>query len=161
MSLPPIRLADAAATQAFGRALAACLQPGDVVMLEGGLGAGKTTLARGLLRGLGLAGEAPSPTFAIVQGYEPPETRLPLAHVDLYRLEHEGELEELGLDDWLAQGCLVIEWPDRLGGLYADTALALRLDPVPDGARLLPAPDGARLLTARVPPAWGGRWPPR
>ena len=150
MAADAIPLGTAEVTEAFGAALAVRLRPGDVVTLDGGLGAGKTTLARGLLRGLGLAGEAPSPTFAIVQGYEPPETHLPLAHVDLYRLEDAAELEELGLDDWLAQGCLVIEWPDRLGGRYADIALALRLDP---------APDGARLLTARVPASWGGRWP--
>jgi len=145
-----IRLDTAEATEAFGQALAMRLRAGDIVTLEGGLGAGKTTLARGLLRGLGLAGEAPSPTYAIVQGYEPPETRLPLAHVDLYRLEDPAELEELGLDDWLAQGCLVVEWPDRLAGRYADTALALRIEP---------APDGARLLTARLPGDWGERWP--
>jgi len=147
-----LRLATQAETQDLGAALANRLRPGDIITIEGGLGAGKTTLARGILRGLGLAGEAPSPTFAIVQGYAPPETRLPLAHVDLYRLEDAGELEELGLDDWLETGCLVIEWPDRLGGRYADMALALRLDP---------APDGARLLTARVPGDWGDRWPPR
>ena len=71
---------------------------GDVIALEGGLGAGKTTLARGILEGLGLQGEAPSPSFTLVQSYAPPEVRLPVWHVDLYRLSHPEEAEELGLD---------------------------------------------------------------
>jgi len=138
------------AMEDIGRMLAAQLHPGDIVTLQGGLGAGKTTLARGILRGLGFEGEAPSPTFAIVQGYEPPETRLPLAHVDLYRIEEPGELDELGLDDWLTSGALVIEWPERLGPLYGDMALAIVI---------AVGEDGARALTARVPMAWEGRWP--
>ena len=77
---------------------ASCV-PGDVITLSGPLGAGKTSIARGLLAALGLAGEAPSPTFAIVQPYAPPETRLPVMHVDLYRIEHPDEIEELGLDE--------------------------------------------------------------
>lgn len=144
-----LRPADVAAMEEIGRAIAVRLRAGDVVLLEGGLGAGKTTLARGILRGLGFAGEAPSPTFAIVQGYEPPETRLPLAHVDLYRLEDAGEVEELGLDDWLDGGALVIEWPDRLAGLYTDIALAIHI--AVDA-------DGARTLTVDVPEAWKERW---
>jgi tRNA threonylcarbamoyladenosine biosynthesis protein TsaE len=143
-------LATAEATDKAGRALAAQLRAGDVILLEGGLGAGKTTLARGLLRGLGFAGDAPSPTFAILQGYEPPETALPLAHVDLYRIEEPGELEELGLDDWLEGGALVIEWPDRLDGLYGGSALLIHITV---------ADDGSRLLTARLPKSWEGRWP--
>lgn len=144
-----LRPADEAAMEDIGREIAARLRAGDVVTLEGGLGAGKTTLARGILRGLGFPGEAPSPTFAIVQGYEPPETRLPLAHVDLYRLEDAGEIEELGLDDWLDGGALIVEWPDRLGGLYADNALAIQI---------AVAADGARTLTVAVPGAWKERW---
>ena len=73
----PIRLADEAATEAFGAALAGQLRPGDVVALFGALGAGKTTLARGVLRGLGHEGDVASPTFPIVQAYDPPDTRLP------------------------------------------------------------------------------------
>ena len=140
----------AAAMERLGEALAAQLRAGDVVTLEGGLGVGKTTLARGLLQGLGYAGHAPSPTFAILQGYEPPEVRLAVGHVDLYRIEAASELEELGLDDWLDGGALVIEWPDRLGGLYHDMALTISLSPTPDGGRL---------LTARLPKSWEGRWP--
>jgi tRNA threonylcarbamoyladenosine biosynthesis protein TsaE len=150
MDSPTLALADAQATEDAGRRIGERLRPGDVVTLEGGLGAGKTTLARGMLRGLGFAGEAPSPTFAILQGYEPPETGLPVAHVDLYRIENPGEVDELGLDDWLEGGALVIEWPDRLAGRFGHLALAIRIDM---------ADDGSRLLTARLPKSWGNRWP--
>ncbi|MBT2189305.1 tRNA (adenosine(37)-N6)-threonylcarbamoyltransferase complex ATPase subunit type 1 TsaE [Sphingobium sp. H33] len=143
-------LASAEATEAVGRRVAEVLRAGDVLTLEGGLGAGKTTLARGLLRGLGFADDAPSPTFAILQGYEPPEVRLPLAHVDLYRIEEPGEIEELGLDEWLEGGALVIEWPDRLDGRYGQIALGIRLDVMADGTRH---------LTARLPKSWEARWP--
>src|SRR5689334_4666751 len=79
-------LSDPQATEAFGSRLAEVLRPGDMVALSGQLGAGKTTLARGILQALGLEAEAPSPSFAIVQPYEPPEVRLPVWHVDLYRI---------------------------------------------------------------------------
>ncbi len=146
----PIRLDEARDVENFGARLAASLRAGDVILLEGGLGAGKTTLARGLLHALGHEGEAPSPTFAILQGYEPPDVSMPVGHVDLYRLDDAAEVEELGLDDWLADGALLIEWPDRLGGRFSGVALKLHLDI---------APDGARLLTAQVPGAWEARWP--
>ena len=84
-------LADEAATHAAGAALAAMLRAGDVVLLDGPLGAGKTTLVRGLLAALGHDGEVPSPSFAIVQPYE--RLDLPLWHVDLYRIEHPSELD--------------------------------------------------------------------
>jgi tRNA threonylcarbamoyladenosine biosynthesis protein TsaE len=144
------RLATAQAVESWGAGLAAALRAGDIILLEGPLGAGKTTLVRGLLRGLGHEGEVPSPTFAILQGYEPPEVALPLGHVDLYRLDGPEDTAELGLDDWLAEGALAIEWPDRLGGRYDADALRLRL---------AVAADGTRLLTAQLPPAWEARWP--
>ena len=143
-----ILLTDADATEGLGRALAAELRAGDAVALFGTLGAGKTTLARGVLRGLGFAGDVASPTFPIVQTYD---TVPPLWHVDLYRIEHAEELAELGLDDARLDTALLIEWPERLPRLWAD---ALRLS-------FAIRPDGARALTAEVPPAWGGRWPPR
>ena len=146
----PIRLADAGATEEIGRALAARLRVGDAVALRGALGTGKTTLARGVLRGLGHEGDVASPTFPIVQVYEPPGIRIPLWHVDLYRIERAGELDELGLDEGRAQGAMLIEWPERLTALWPET-LILDLDA---------AEGGGRALTARVPPAWGGRWPP-
>src|ERR1700675_3853754 len=109
-------LADAAATEEVGQALARLVAPGDTIALSGPLGSGKTTLARGLLAGLGLAGEAPSPSFAIVPPYGPPEVRLPVWHVDLYRIEDPAEAAELGLDDARDEVVLIVEWPERLGG---------------------------------------------
>jgi tRNA threonylcarbamoyladenosine biosynthesis protein TsaE len=143
-------LASESATLAFGKALAERVRAGDIVTLSGDLGAGKTTLARGLLDALGLPGEAPSPTFAIVQTYAPPETRLQVAHIDLYRIEHPEEAEELGLEDLRADHLLLVEWPERLGAALWRDALHLRLEP---------SADGGRRLTAKVPPSWETRWP--
>jgi len=144
-------LPDEASTLALGAELAALVRPGDVITLSGDLGAGKTTFARGLLATLGLEGEAPSPTFAIVQTYAPPETRLPVAHIDLYRIDHPGEAEELGLDDLRPDHLLLVEWPERLGAEHWQDALKLRFEAVPEGGRR---------LTADVPPSWEARWSP-
>ena len=145
-----IRLDGAEATEAFGARLAGLLRRGDIVALYGDLGAGKTTLARGILRGRGFVGEVASPTFPIVQPYE--ELDPPIWHVDLYRIEDPGELRELALDEVLDDGALLVEWPERMGGTLWPQALKLNL--LRDG-------EGARVLTAEVPPAWGERWPPR
>lgn len=145
-----LSLPDAAATEAFGRMVAARIRPGDVIALYGPLGAGKTTLARGILAGLGHSGDVASPTFPIVQTYAPPDTRLAAWHVDLYRIEDPGELEELGLEEARETGVLLIEWPERLPVLWPET---LRLF-------LSTTPSTVRALTALVPPAWGERWPP-
>ncbi len=142
-------LPDAAAAHAFGARLAAVLMPGDVVALSGPLGAGKTSIARGVLAALGLAGEAPSPSFAIVQPYDPPEVRLSVLHVDLYRIEDPAEARELGLDE-TDDAALLVEWPERLGRDHWPHALWLTL--AFDDA-------GGRRLTARVPDAWERRWP--
>ena len=142
-------LADEAATIAAGVKLAKLLRPGDVIAMTGDLGAGKTTLVRGLLQALGHDGEVPSPSFAIVQPYEDVEP--PVWHADLYRVEDVAELAELGLDS-LSEGVLVVEWPERAGpGAWPD-ALRLSLE-ILDPKR--------RRLTAEVPTAWEGRWPPR
>ena len=143
-------LADAAATEALGAALAGVLREGDVITLSGPLGAGKTSIARGLLAALGLAGEAPSPSFAIVQPYDPPEVRLPVLHVDLYRLNDPRDLDELGLDDARYDAALLVEWPERAGAHAWPDALRLRLT--------IEA-DGTRGLTATVPGGWEARWP--
>jgi len=135
----------------IGASIGAALMAGDVIALSGDLGAGKTTLARAMLKAQGLAGEAPSPTFAIVQPYAPPEVDLPIAHVDLYRIEDADELIELGLDDYLHDGALLIEWPERLGSEGWPDMLLLTISGEGD----------ARVLTASVPPAWGARWPLR
>lgn len=141
-------LADPVATEALGARLADVVRPGDVITLAGPLGAGKTSIARGLLAALGLAGEAPSPSFAIVQPYAPPEVRFPVLHVDLYRIEDAGELDELGLDEAESDSLLLVEWPERASGHWPD-ALVLTLAILPDGQRR---------LTADVPPGWRERW---
>ena len=145
-----LNLPDPGATEAFGLRLAACVRPGDLIALDGPIGAGKTSLARGLLRGLGHEGEVPSPTFTLVQTYEPPDLRLPVWHVDLYRVEDPGEIEELGLEEAQGAGLLLVEWPDRWPRSWAGALfLSLRADD-----------RGGRDLTARVPAAWEARWPP-
>lgn len=143
-------LADPAATEAAGRDLAEALKIGDVVALSGDLGAGKTCFARGLLEGLGWTGEVPSPTFPLVIPYDPPLVRLPVWHVDLYRIESAQEAEGLGLDEPLTDGTLVIEWPERLGTRLWPHALQLHFETLTKGGRR---------LTAAVPPSWEGRCP--
>ena len=149
-----MELPDESATAALGKRIAAILQPGDVIALSGDLGAGKTTLARAILEGLGHAGEVPSPTFAIVQPYEPPDVRVPVWHVDLYRLEHSEEAQELGLDEARRDAALIIEWPERLGEALWRDCLGLELTVAPQSGDR-PA---ARRLTATVPAAWEDRW---
>jgi len=145
-------LADAAATEALGRSLAPVLRAGDVVLLSGGLGMGKTSFARGVLSGLGLAGEAPSPTFAIVQPYAPPEVRLSLVHADLYRIEDAGELDELGLDEALYDSALLVEWPERVPASTWRDPLSLTF---------AAGQAGGRRLTWLASAAWERRWAPR
>lgn len=107
------RLPDEAATARLGAAIAQVLKPGDAICLSGPLGAGKSTLARALVRTLTGSGEdVPSPTFTLVQFYEAP--RLKIAHFDLYRLSSPDEAYEIGLDEALDDGAAVIEWPERL-----------------------------------------------
>ena len=100
-----------AETEAAGERLAASLRSGDLVLLEGPLGAGKTTFVRGLARGLGSRAHVMSPTFQLVRIYEGP---LQLAHVDLYRLEAGAGVADLGLEELLDAGVVVVEWGDRL-----------------------------------------------
>jgi tRNA threonylcarbamoyladenosine biosynthesis protein TsaE len=107
------RTASEAETAAVARELAASLDAGAVVLLHGDLGAGKTVFVRGLAEGLGVEPDAvSSPTFTIVQEYR--GGRLPLFHVDLYRLDDPREIEDLGLDEIAAGGVLAIEWADKL-----------------------------------------------
>jgi tRNA threonylcarbamoyladenosine biosynthesis protein TsaE len=136
-------------TAAAGATLARVSRAGDVILLSGPLGVGKTALARGFLEGLGHEGEVPRPSFAIVQPYEDVD---PLVwHVDLYRIEDSSEIEELGLDAAL-DAVLLVEWPERAGMNAWPDALGLSLDF---------GKQGERILTAKVPPSWEGRWPPR
>jgi len=100
-------------TEAFGRRLAAVLRPGDLVILDGPLGAGKTALVRGLAEGLGVdRSEVSSPTFTLIQEYR--GGRLALFHVDLYRIDDPREFDELGLDEIAEDGVLAIEWAEKL-----------------------------------------------
>lgn len=121
-----IMLADAAATQKLGELLAGLVAPQDVIALWGDLGAGKTSLARAIIQTLlaasGQHEDVPSPTFTLVQTYE--ADTLPIWHADLYRLSDPDELIELGLEEALEAGLLLIEWPDRM----EDDLPAQRLD---------------------------------
>jgi tRNA threonylcarbamoyladenosine biosynthesis protein TsaE len=106
-------------TARVGHSVATNLRPGDVVLLYGELGAGKTAFVRGLAEGLGVAGgEVSSPTFTIVQEYR--GGRVPLFHVDLYRLNDLREIEDLGLEEIAAEGVLAIEWAEKLPRQPAD-----------------------------------------
>ena len=140
------------ATHALGERLGQQLRAGDVVTLAGPLGAGKTALARGALRALGFTGDVPSPSFPLVLPYAPPEVRLGIWHVDLYRIENPADIEALALGEALADGALLIEWPERLPSGHWPGALALALD-------FAGSDEAQRCLTARVPPAWEARWP--
>jgi tRNA threonylcarbamoyladenosine biosynthesis protein TsaE len=126
--LPPIDLADEAATAALAHRLGAFLTDGDVVALRGDLGAGKTAFARALIRGL--TGDAdrdvPSPTFTLVQTYETPAGRL--HHFDLYRIASPDELTEIGWDEALSDGIILVEWPERAGALLPASRLDLTLE---------------------------------
>lgn len=123
---------DLPAMDAFGARIAACLRPGDVIALSGGLGAGKTTLARAILGALGHEGDVPSPTFTLLESYD--ALRVPVVHADFYRLESVDEVRELGLDDYREGAVLLAEWPDRAGGFDTEPAcLSIRLETVGDG----------------------------
>ena len=106
-----VTLSDETATAELGARIARGLEPGDAVLLKGELGAGKTTLARAILRALGVEGHVPSPTFTLVQAYQ--AEALPVFHYDLYRIENPRELAELGIDDAMEDGAVLVEWPER------------------------------------------------
>jgi tRNA threonylcarbamoyladenosine biosynthesis protein TsaE len=137
------------ATARLGAELAAVARAGDVITLSGPLGVGKTALARGFIGALGHHADVPSPSFAIVQPYE--ELDPPVWHVDFYRIEEASEIGELGLDS-AVDAVLLVEWPERAGANMWPESLALSLEF---------ADQGRRILTAKVPPSWDGRWPPK
>lgn len=151
MSLPLpagecVELPDLVAMDRYGRRIAAVLRKGDVVALSGGLGVGKTTLARAILTALGYPGEVPSPTFTLVETYEAPPLSLRVVHADFYRLEHPSELAEIGLEDYREDAALLAEWPDRAGGFSHEAAcLEITLEVAEEG-RIAIASGGADWL---------------
>jgi len=133
-----IDCADQAATERFAAALALCLRAGDVVALSGPVGAGKSTLARAAIRtALGdMEAEVPSPTFTLVQDY--PEARpVPLLHTDFYRLSSADEADELGLEEALEVGAILVEWPNQLPDLLTDPSFEITLEDVGGDQRRL------------------------
>lgn len=147
-------LPDLPSMATYGAAIAARLRAGDVVALTGGLGAGKTTLARAILAGLGHEGEVPSPTFTIIETYDSPPLRLAAVHADFYRLEDSAELAEIGLDDYREGAVLLAEWPDHAGGFaHEPGCLSITLEPVGESG------EGGRIAIARGGADWVGRMP--
>lgn len=148
-----IHLPDEAATVALARCVAALVRPGDVIALTGELGSGKTSFARAFITALprpdgSPADEpVPSPTFTLVQTYD--RAPAPVWHFDLYRLSDPGEVDELGWDEALSEGVVVVEWPDRLG----DRAPADRLDITFAYA----TSDDSRYAVLQGGAAWAGR----
>jgi tRNA threonylcarbamoyladenosine biosynthesis protein TsaE len=113
-----------AGTEALGEALAGLLRPGDVVLLIGGLGSGKTTFVKGVARGLGYGGDVTSPTFTLCHHYA---GRLDLVHVDLWRLDRRSEILDLGLDEELENGAVIVaEWGEGAESLFGERALVIR-----------------------------------
>lgn len=148
-------LADEAATESAGAALGRAaaeicgnLPAALMVYLHGDLGAGKTCLARGVMRGLGHAGAVKSPTYTLLEPYE--DTRIPVCHFDLYRLSDPGEVEFLGVDECFEAGRLcLVEWPDRGAGCMPSADLVIRLTPHQRGRHLqwqASGPAGAQLI---------------
>ncbi len=140
---------DLAAMGRFGGEIADRLAPGDVVALSGAVGAGKTSLARAIIAKLGYRAEVPSPSFAIIELYEPPAVRLPVVHADFYRLRRIEELEEIGLDEYRRNAALIAEWPENAGGFSQEAGcLAIRLEVADEGRIAVVEPGDAWLERA-------------
>jgi tRNA threonylcarbamoyladenosine biosynthesis protein TsaE len=140
------------ATKAFGRSLAALLRAGDLLILDGPLGAGKTALAQGIGAGLGVRGDVTSPTFVIARVHQADPGRggrLPLVHVDAYRLGGVAEVDSLDLDASLEESVTVVEWGEGKVEQLADAHLRVRIERREDDARVV------ELI------AHGGDWPER
>ena len=126
----------AAETRALGEELSASLKPGDVVVLRGELGAGKSELTRGIAKGLGVTENVTSPSFTILNVYE--SGRCPLYHFDWYRLESEDELYELGMEEYLGgDGIAVVEWAERCPDAVPDGATEIRIEVEGDEKRAI------------------------
>lgn len=144
----PVRLSTVDDTRAYGAKLAAVLRAGDLVVLTGPLGAGKTALVQGIGAGLGVRGPVLSPTFVIARVHRP--GRLPLVHVDAYRLGSFAEVDDLDLDVDLADSVLVVEWGSGKVEQLADSHLEIEIARTPDSE--------IRILTLRPR---GGDWSER
>lgn len=145
-----ILLKTLADTLAFGRLLGQAAQPGDVICLDGDLGAGKTTLTQAIAQGLEIPADeyVTSPSFAILHEYQ---GRIPLYHMDFYRLTDAADIQDLGLDEYLfLSGLAVLEWCERAGDLVPATRLKITMTTLPDESRLLTCDPGAG--------SWQERW---
>jgi len=141
---PPVTLPDPDATEALARRFAPRLGAGDVLLLEGQIGAGKTAFARALIQALGVAEDVPSPTFTLVQTYD---AGVEIWHADLYRLSHPDEAVELGLTEAFETAICLVEWPEKLGADRPEQALTLRFSVVGEG----------REVAFLGPPEWEAR----
>lgn len=129
-----MRTTSANETRTLGERLASSLRPGDVLLLLGDMGAGKSELTRGIARGLGIQGPVASPTFTILQVYD--EGHIPLYHFDWYRLESTDELYEMGMDEYLGgDGIAIIEWPSQCPEAIPPCRLEITLTPLADTVR--------------------------
>lgn len=125
---------DAAETMDFGRQLAASLQPGDVIAMTGDLGAGKTCLVKGIAAGLGVTQAVTSPTFTLIHEYR--DGRLPVYHVDLYRLDSVQQAQAIGLEEYLAgDGVTIIEWAEKIAELLPANARWIKMKVTGDTTR--------------------------
>ncbi|ANU08181.1 tRNA (adenosine(37)-N6)-threonylcarbamoyltransferase complex ATPase subunit type 1 TsaE [Paraurantiacibacter namhicola] len=141
-------LPDLASMDAFGQRIAQVMRVGDVISLSGGLGAGKTTLARAIIAARGHRGEVPSPTFTIVEVYDDLAPRL--VHADFYRLEDPSEAAEIGLDDYRDGAILIAEWPENAGGFAQEAGcLQITLETVGEGRKAIVA--GGAAWQERMP----------
>ncbi len=129
--LKTVNLKNQEETEALGAALALVAQGGDVLLLRGGLGAGKTTLARGFIMALTGEDEVPSPTYTLVQIYDGPG--FDIWHFDLYRLENESDAWELGIEEAIEHNVCLIEWPERIDGLVNGSELTIEIESNDEG----------------------------
>ncbi len=137
-------------TRAVGEAIASLLVPGDAVALTGELGAGKTTLVQGATRALGVTSAVASPTFTLVREYR---GRIPVAHVDVYRLERLQDVVDLGLEEMIEEGdVLFVEWGDAVEGLLPESHLRVELTTAGPGT------EARRIVVEGFGPAWATRW---
>lgn len=130
-------IANEEAMLAFGMSFGSKLAAGDWVAIDGPLGAGKTVLCKGILRGLGYGGEVASPSYALVHHYDTPDVAIAIAHADLYRIEDDDEFDELGLAEEQGERITLVEWAERARTRYGHPTYRILITPQSDGSRLL------------------------